>query len=136
MLEIPHRRFSNHNGGQLQFGPDGLLYIGTGDGGSADDPAGNAQDKGSLLGKLLRINPLRRGHGKPYGIPSSNPYADEDGRDEIYARGLRNPWRFSFDRRRIAIGDVGQDRFEEVDYERSAAHAGPTSAGTRSRATR
>ena len=117
MLEVPHPRFSNHNGGQLQFGPDGLLYIGTGDGGSANDPAGNAQDKGSLLGKLLRINPLRRGRGKPYGIPNSNPYADEDGRDEIYARGLRNPWRFSFDRRRIAIGDVGQDRVEEVDYE-------------------
>ncbi len=118
LLEIPHREFSNHNGGQLQFGPDGLLYIGTGDGGSANDPDGNAQDTDSLLGKLLRINPLRKGRGKPYGIPGSNPYADGGGREEIFARGLRNPWRFSFDGRRIAIGDVGQDRVEEIDYER------------------
>jgi glucose/arabinose dehydrogenase len=117
VLRIPHPSFENHNGGQLQFGPDGLLYIGTGDGGSANDPRGNAQDKGSLLGKLLRINPLRKRHGKPYGIPASNPYSGEQGRDEIYARGLRNPWRFSFDRRRIVIGDVGQDRAEEIDYE-------------------
>jgi glucose/arabinose dehydrogenase len=118
VLEIDHSRFANHNGGQLQFGPDGLLYIGTGDGGSANDPAGNAQDKGSLLGKLLRINPLRRSGGKPYGEPRSNPYTGEQGRDEIFARGLRNPWRFSFHRRKIVIGDVGQDRVEEVDYER------------------
>jgi glucose/arabinose dehydrogenase len=118
VLEIRHRRFSNHNGGQLQFGPDGLLYIGTGDGGSANDPAGNAQSKGSLLGKILRINPLRRSRHQPYGVPRSNPYVSERGRAEIYARGLRNPWRFSFDGHRIAIGDVGQDRFEEVDYER------------------
>jgi glucose/arabinose dehydrogenase len=118
VLEISHKRFSNHNGGQLQFGPDGLLYIGTGDGGSANDPSGNAQSKGSLLGKLLRINPLRKAREQPYGIPRSNPYVGEKGQDEIYARGLRNPWRFSFDGRRIVIGDVGQDRFEEVDYER------------------
>ena len=117
VLEVAHPRFSNHNGGQLQFGPDGLLYIGTGDGGGANDPSGNAQDKGSLLGKLLRINPLRRGGGRPYGVPGSNPYADEAGRDEIFARGLRNPWRFSFDRRRILIGDVGQYRVEEIDLE-------------------
>jgi glucose/arabinose dehydrogenase len=117
ILTIPHRQFSNHNGGQLQFGPDGLLYIGTGDGGGANDPDGNAQDKESLLGKLLRINPRRESAQRPYGIPRSNPYADEDGRDEIYSRGLRNPWRFSFDRRRIVIGDVGQGRAEEVNYE-------------------
>jgi glucose/arabinose dehydrogenase len=124
VLTIPHRRFSNHNGGQLQFGPDGLLYIGTGDGGGADDPDGNAQDRNSLLGKLLRINPLRRGAGMSYGIPGSNPFADGEGRDEIFARGLRNPWRFSFDRRRIVIGDVGQDRVEEIDYETLARARG------------
>jgi len=124
ILEIAHRRFSNHNGGQLQFGPDGLLYVGTGDGGSANDPAGNAQSKNSLLGKLLRINPLRKSRRRPYGIPRSNPYVSEKGRDEIFARGLRNPWRFSFDGHRIAIGDVGQDRFEEVDYERLRAARG------------
>jgi len=124
ILEIPHRRFPNHNGGQLQFGPDGLLYIGTGDGGGANDPAGNAQDRGSLLGKLLRINPLRRGRRHPYGIPASNPYAGRKGRDEIFARGLRNPWRFSFDRRRILIGDVGQDAAEEVDAEKLAKARG------------
>jgi glucose/arabinose dehydrogenase len=117
VLEIDHSRFANHNGGQLQFGPDGLLYVGTGDGGGSNDPASNAQDTGSLLGKLLRINPLRKGRGKPYAVPRSNPYAGRAGRDEIYARGLRNPWRFSFDRRRVVIGDVGQDRVEEVDYE-------------------
>jgi glucose/arabinose dehydrogenase len=124
ILEIPHRSYSNHNGGQLQFGPDGLLYIGTGDGGGANDPAGNAQDKNSLLGKLLRINPLRKGAHKPYGIPSSNPYVRERGRDEIFARGLRNPWRFSFDGHKLAIGDVGQDQFEEVDYERQRGARG------------
>jgi glucose/arabinose dehydrogenase len=118
VLEIRHRRFANHNGGQLQFGPDGLLYVGTGDGGSANDPAGNAQDKNSLLGKILRINPLRKSRGRPYGIPRSNPYVRERGRDEVFSRGLRNPWRFSFDGHKLAIGDVGQDRFEEVDYER------------------
>ena len=118
VLEVPHRRFANHNGGQLQFGPDGKLWIGTGDGGGSNDPSRNAQDKGSLLGKLLRIDPRRRGGGKPYRIPKGNPYRGERGRDEIWSRGLRNPWRFTFDGRRIAIGDVGQDAFEEVDYAR------------------
>lgn len=124
VLTVPHRRFSNHNGGQLQFGPDGLLYIGTGDGGGAGDPANNSQDKNSLLGKMLRINPLRRGDGRPYGVPRDNPYVGEKGRDEIYARGLRNPYRFSFDGRRIAIGDVGQDAVEEVDYEKPGSARG------------
>jgi glucose/arabinose dehydrogenase len=116
VLDIEHSRFANHNGGQLQFGPDGLLYIGTGDGGSFDDPAENAQDRNSLLGKLLRIDPSR---GKRYGIPKGNPFVGRKGKDEIYARGLRNPWRFSFDRasKHIVIGDVGQDRREEIDYE-------------------
>jgi glucose/arabinose dehydrogenase len=118
ILEISHKRFANHNGGQLQFGPDGNLYIGTGDGGGAGDPSNNAQDKTSLLGKLLRIDVSRRGKSKPYKIPKGNPYrGGERGRDEVYARGLRNPWRFTFDRKRIAIGDVGQDAIEEVDFE-------------------
>ena len=119
VLRINHREFSNHNGGQLQFGPDGLLYIATGDGGGSGDPNGNAQNKQSLLGKLLRIDP-RVGKGGAYGIPKDNPFVGEAGRDEIFARGLRNPYRFSFDRnrRRIIIGDVGQDSREEVDFEK------------------
>jgi len=117
VLRIKHRMAPNHNGGQLQFGPDGYLYLGTGDGGGGGDPEGNAQDTDSLLGKLLRIDPRRR-NGKPYTVPRSNPFVGGPGRDEIYAYGLRNPWRFSFDRAggHLAIGDVGQDRWEEVDY--------------------
>jgi glucose/arabinose dehydrogenase len=109
--------FENHNGGLLLFGPDDLLYVGTGDGGLAGDPMRNAQDLSSLLGKILRIDPARDG-GRPYGIPASNPFVDEPGaRGEVYAYGLRNPWRFSFDRVRgtLSIGDVGQDSVEEVD---------------------
>jgi hypothetical protein len=117
LIEIGHRRFSNHNGGQLQFGPDGLLYIGTGDGGGSGDPSENAQDRSSLLGKLLRIDPTKGGKRR-YRIPNANPYVGEQGANEVYARGLRNPWRFSFDRRRILIADVGQDAVEEVDLER------------------
>jgi Glucose / Sorbosone dehydrogenase len=114
VLRIRHRAAANHNGGQLQFGPDGLLYIATGDGGTG---GGTAQSKGSLLGKVLRINP-KRGRGRPFRTPRSNPYVGESGLDQIFARGLRNPWRFSFDGRRIAIGDVGESSSEEVDYER------------------
>ena len=125
LLDIEHSRFANHNGGQIQWGPDDLLYIATGDGGGGGDPLENAQDKGSLLGKLLRINPLRNPKGKlRYGIPQDNPYVGEGGRNEIYARGLRNPYRFSFDRNRIVIGDVGQDRFEEVDFETARQYQG------------
>lgn len=117
LLDIEHSRFSNHNGGQLQWGPDDLLYIATGDGGGGGDPLENAQDPGSLLGKMLRINPLRNPDGGlKYGIPRDNPYVGESGQDEIFSRGLRNPYRFSFDKDRIAIGDVGQDRFEEIDF--------------------
>jgi glucose/arabinose dehydrogenase len=116
VIVVPHPGASNHNGGQVEFGPDGKLYAGTGDGGGAGDPRGNAQDKGVLLGKLLRINPHKHG-SKPYKTPRSNPFVDKAGRNEIFALGLRNPYRFSFDRRRVAIGDVGQDRFEEVDHE-------------------
>ena len=116
VIVIRHPDFANHNGGQLQFGPDDKLYAGTGDGGGAGDPHENAQDKSKLLGKLLRINPHKHG-SRPYRSPRSNPYVGRRGQNEIYARGLRNPYRFTFDRGRILIGDVGQQRWEEVDYE-------------------
>ncbi len=120
VITIPHPGFANHNGGQLQF-LGNLLYFGTGDGGSGGDPPNNAQNKNVLLGKLLRIDP-RPSSGRPYSIPSDNPFAGATpGRGEIYSYGLRNPFRFSFDTvsggaPRIAIGDVGQNRFEELDY--------------------
>ncbi len=118
VMNISHPGEENHQGGTIAFGPDGFLYAGTGDGGAGGDPKENAQDRGSLLGKLLRINPHGQGSGD-YGSPSSNPFDGNRGRDEIYALGLRNPFRFSFDHPtgRIAIGDVGQFRFEEVDIE-------------------
>ena len=112
---------ANHNGGQLNFGPDGLLYIGTGDGGGGGDQhgtIGNAQNLGSLLGKILRINPRRSG-SKAYSVPASNPFVGRAGaRREIYSYGLRNPWRFSFDRVAgdLIIGDVGQSEVEEIDF--------------------
>ncbi len=119
VIRVPHPVNSNHNGGQLQF-LDDLLFLGTGDGGAGGDPPNNAQSKESLLGKLLRIDP-RASDGQPYTVPGDNPFVGRPGRDEIYSYGLRNPYRFSFDRGgdgqpRIAIGDVGQDRFEELDY--------------------
>jgi glucose/arabinose dehydrogenase len=119
----------NHNGGNIVFGPDGLLYIGTGDGGGANDQhgtRGNAQNLGSPLGKLLRIDPRRHGR-RAYAIPGSNPFVGRSGaRGEVYAYGLRNPWRFSFDRRTgaLAIGDVGQNAVEEVDFARKGAARG------------
>jgi glucose/arabinose dehydrogenase len=116
VIVIPHPDFTNHNGGQLQFGPRGRLYAGTGDGGGAGDPRENAQNKHELLGKLLRINPHKHG-SKPYKTPRGNPYVGRAGRNEIYALGLRNPYRFAFDRGRIVLGDVGQNAWEEVDYE-------------------
>jgi glucose/arabinose dehydrogenase len=119
VIEIDHSANANHNGGQLQFGPDGKLYISTGDGGAGGDPPENAQNKNVLLGKILRIDPRRR-RGKPYTVPPDNPFVGRPGANEIFSLGLRNPFRFSFDRnrRRIAIGDVGQDRREEVDFEK------------------
>jgi glucose/arabinose dehydrogenase len=127
VIEIPHPVNSNHNGGQLQFFGD-LLYLGTGDGGSGGDPPNNAQNKESLLGKLLRIDPRPSG-GHPYTVPSDNPFVGKPGRDEIYSYGLRNPFRFSFDtagasQPRIAIADVGQNRFEELDYTTVAGASG------------
>ncbi len=127
VIEIPHPVNANHNGSQLQFLGD-LLYLGTGDGGSAGDPPNNAQNKQSLLGKLLRIDP-RPSNGRPYTVPADNPFVGKPGRDEIYSYGLRNPYRFSFDtttaaQPRIAIADVGQNRYEELDYTTVAAASG------------
>jgi len=109
--------YANHNGGHIVFGPDGLLYIGLGDGGDGGDPGNRAQSRSTLLGKLLRIDVNRRTGSLQYGIPSTNPYVGRSGLDQIWAYGLRNPWRFSFDRATgdLWIGDVGQGGWEEVD---------------------
>ena len=112
-LLVVDQPFSNHNGGHIAFGPDGMLYISLGDGGSGGDPRGNGQNKDVLLGKLLRIDPA----GDPYAIPSTNPFAAGGGRPEIFAYGLRNTWKFSFDTATgdLWAGDVGQGKYEEVD---------------------
>jgi glucose/arabinose dehydrogenase len=117
VLTIPHPNFSNHNGGQLHFGRDGFLYAGVGDGGSGGDPNNNAQNRAVLLGKILRIDVS----SLPYRVPSSNPFGNE-----IWAYGLRNPWRFSFDRITgdLIIGDVGQNAFEEVDFQLATSIGG------------
>ena len=119
VLVIAHPRQSNHNGGMLAFGPDGYLYIGVGDGGASNDPTDNSQDVDVLLGKILRIDVDRSGpvFGSRYGAPPDNPFVDAPGADEVYAYGLRNPWRFGFDRStgELWVGDVGQDGIEEVD---------------------
>ncbi len=114
---------ANHNGGLVTFGPDGYLYIGMGDGGRAGDPWGNAQNRGVLLGKLLRIDVT----DLPYAIPPDNPFVDQqDMRDEIWAWGLRNPWRFTFDRLTddLYIADVGQNEYEEVHYQQAGKGSG------------
>jgi len=116
--------FANHNGGMLVFGQDGYLYVGLGDGGSAGDPQGNGQNRHVLLGKILRLDV---DHGSPYTIPATNPFrGDTSARAEIWDLGLRNPWRFSFDRATgdLYIADVGQDLWEEVDFEASGATGG------------
>ncbi|MDB5916558.1 MAG: glucose dehydrogenase [Massilia sp.] len=116
IIRIPHPGFSNHYGGLVAFGPDGYLYLGTGDGGGAGDPAGNAQNLASLLGKLLRLDVSNAFAGAPYTIPAGNPFAGQAGRRaEIWAFGLRNPWRFAFDGGILTIADVGQNNREEVD---------------------
>lgn len=127
--EIEHlvvaQPFSNHNGGQIAFGPDGLLYWGLGDGGSGGDPEGNGQDPSTLLGSILRIEPLAD-PAEPYRIPPDNPFVgDPDARAEIWIWGLRNPWRFSFDADGgVWIGDVGQNALEEVDFLPAGSAAG------------
>ena len=147
VLLLEHPGHENHNGGQLAFGADGYLYIGTGDGGGGGDPDGNAQNPASLLGKILRIDVeysvpsappyamylpcLQKGEGQgqntAYRIPPDNPFVGQPGyREEIWALGMRNPWRFSFDRQThdLYIGDVGQNAYEEVDFQPASSAGG------------
>lgn len=122
--------FANHNGGDIVFGPDGFLYAGYGDGGSQGDPSGNGQNPDVLLGKMLRLDVLGAvGSDRPYRIPPTNPFAGGGGRPEIFATGVRNPWRFSFDSadNSLWIADVGGSEWEEVNH--LPATAGPGSAG-------
>ncbi|MDB5749135.1 MAG: glucose dehydrogenase [Massilia sp.] len=116
ILRIPHPQFQNHFGGQVAFGPDGFLYTATGDGGGAGDPFGNARNPGSLLGKMLRVDVRGATLAQPYTIPAGNPWVNQPGRrPEIWAWGLRNPWRFAFDGEQLYTADVGQDAREEVN---------------------
>ncbi len=122
---IGHQQFANHNGGQIRFGPDGYLYVGVGDGGSGGDPARNGQNRNTLLGKMLRVDV--EGDPGRLQIPSTNPFVNQPGmRAEIWAYGLRNPWRFSFDRSTgdMWIGDVGQNIWEEVDFQPASSAGG------------
>ena len=126
IMRIP-QPFTNHNGGQLAFGPDGMLYIGLGDGGLAYDPLGSGQDLSSLLGKILRIDVHPAQYGQAYAIPPDNPFVGKAGaRGEIWAYGFRNPWRFSFDAAsgRLYAGDVGEQTREEIDLVRRGGNYG------------
>ncbi|HOC43681.1 MAG TPA: PQQ-dependent sugar dehydrogenase [Thermoanaerobaculales bacterium] len=129
LLRYP-QPYGNHNGGTIAFGPDGLLYIGLGDGGSAGDPGDRAQSTSVLLGKILRIDPqgddLPADPDRNYSIPPDNPFVGAAGEDEIWALGLRNPWRFSFDRSTgdLFVGDVGQNAWEEIDHQPAGSDGG------------
>jgi glucose/arabinose dehydrogenase len=114
VLVVPHPGASNHNGGQLQFDPQGLLYIAIGDGGNTANPGNPARRLDSLLGKILRIKPIAKGNAA-YRIPAGNPFVGRSGRDEIFAYGLRNPWRIALEGKTISIADVGQSAREEVN---------------------
>ncbi len=117
IIRIAHPTFTNHFGGMVAFGLDGMLYLATGDGGGGGDPAGNAQNPASLLGKMLRLDVSGSTMLQPYAIPPSNPWFNDPGsrRPEVWALGLRNPWRYAFDSGNVYIADVGQDRREEVN---------------------
>lgn len=139
-LTIP-QPYANHNGGMIAFGPDGYLYIGMGDGGSGGDPQGNGQNPSALLGKLLRIDvtpPAGGTRATAYAIPADNPFAGQAGwAPEIWALGLRNPWRFSFDRKTgdLWIGDVGQNLWEEIDFQPASSTGGENYGWNRYEAT-
>jgi glucose/arabinose dehydrogenase len=117
IIRIAHPTYTNHFGGLVAFGPDGMLYLGTGDGGGAGDPQGNAQNPASLLGKMLRLDVSASTSMQPYAIPPTNPWVNDASgrRAEVWALGLRNPWRYTFDSGKLYIADVGQDRREEVN---------------------
>ncbi len=117
--------YKNHNGGTIAFGPDGYLYVGTGDSGGAGDPDNRSQNIRSLFGKMLRLDPTPSGNSQ-FTVPPTNPYVGRKGNDLIWARGLRNPWKWSFDRSTddLWIGDVGQKRYEEIDFQSSGASGG------------
>jgi glucose/arabinose dehydrogenase len=132
IITIAHPPATNHNGGMLAFGPDGYLYIGTGDGGGGGDVGNHAQNKDSFLGKILRIDINGTLGSRQYRVPKSNPFVGKAGLNEVWSYGLRNPWRFSFDRQlgNIWVGDVGQDRYEEVDRKVLSSTAAPNGRGS------